>query len=63
MVASNLYASSVWNMLHVTPLAPGIVRWLVTSWKICALLYMNIIMKQNVAEWVFELSSDVVMSI
>lgn len=50
-------------MPHVTPLAPGILRWLVASWKICALLYMNIIMKQKGAKWVFELSSDVVMSI
>jgi len=63
MVASNVYVSSVGNMLHVTLLAPGILRWRVASWKICALLYMNIIMKQNGAECVFELSSDLVMSI
>jgi hypothetical protein len=58
MVASNMYVSSVWNVLHVTLLAPGILRWLVASWKICALLGMNVIMKQKVAEWAFELSSD-----
>jgi len=56
MVAFNVYASSVWNMLHVTPLAPGILRWFLASWKICALLYINIIMKQKGAEWVFKLS-------
>jgi len=63
VVASNVYVSSIWNMLHVTPLAPGILRWFVASWKICALLYMNIIMKKKGAEWVLELSIDLVMSI
>ena len=28
----------VWNLLHVTVLAPRIVRWLLDFWKICAFL-------------------------
>jgi len=36
MVAPNTYGLSVWNLPHVTFLAPGIFRWLLHCWKICA---------------------------
>jgi hypothetical protein len=35
-VAPNICGSSVWNLLYVAPLAPGILRWLLDIWKICA---------------------------
>ena len=36
MVAPNIYGASVWSCLHVTILAPRILRWLLGFWKICA---------------------------
>ena len=58
MVASNVCVSSVRNMLHVTPLAPEILRWLVTSWKICAVCEYNYETKRwwmgvRIEHWVF----------
>ena len=35
-LASNMCGSSVWNLLHVTLLAPRILRWLQNFWKIYA---------------------------
>ena len=35
-VVPNICGSSVWNFLHVTILAPRILRWLLDFWKICA---------------------------
>jgi hypothetical protein len=32
-----MFGSSVWNVRHVTLLAPGILRWLLNFWKICVL--------------------------
>jgi hypothetical protein len=37
-VAPNIRIFSVWNLCNVTLLAPGILRWLLCFWKICALL-------------------------
>ena len=37
-VAPNICGTSVWNLLHVTFLAPRILRWLPDLWKVCAFL-------------------------
>jgi len=37
-VASNICGPSVWYLLHVTLLAPTILRWLLDFWRICATL-------------------------
>jgi hypothetical protein len=37
-VIPNTCGSSVLNLLHVTPLAPSILWWLLGFWKTCALL-------------------------
>ena len=40
-VAPNIFGSSVWNLLHVTILAPRILRWLLNFKKnICDSLYV-----------------------
>ena len=36
IVAPNIFGFSVWNLLHVTLLVTGIVRWLLYFWDICA---------------------------
>ena len=41
MVAPSICGPSVWNLLHVTLLAPIILRWVLDFWKICAPLYEN----------------------
>jgi hypothetical protein len=51
------------DLLHVTLLALGIFRWLVDSWKMCALQYVIIIIVQKGVEWVFESNSARVVSI
>lgn len=33
MLTPNVCESSVWNMIHVTLLEPGIVWWLLDAWK------------------------------
>ena len=38
MVVPNIYWSSVWNLLHVTILAPRMLWWLLDFWKTCASL-------------------------
>jgi hypothetical protein len=38
MVAPNICGPWVWNLLHITLLAPRILRWLIDFWKICELL-------------------------
>jgi hypothetical protein len=35
-VAPNIFGFSVWDLLHVTLLVTGIVRWLLYFWDICA---------------------------
>jgi len=35
-MAPNISGFSVGNLLHVTLLAPRILRWLLDFWKICA---------------------------
>jgi hypothetical protein len=35
-VVPNIGGLSVWNLLHVTVLAPRILRWLLDFWQICA---------------------------
>lgn len=35
-VAPNIFGPAMWNLLHVTLLKPGILRWLLNIWKICA---------------------------
>lgn len=43
--------SPVWTLLHVTLLAPRILRWLPEFWKICApLIYTNSHTKKNFKE-------------
>jgi hypothetical protein len=37
-VALNICVSSVLTVLHVTLLAPRILKWILDFWKICALL-------------------------
>jgi len=40
--ASYIGGSSVWNFLHVAPLATGILRWLINVfWNVCAPLGCN----------------------
>jgi len=36
-VLPNVYGSSVWYLHHVTLLTPGIFRWLLDFWIICAI--------------------------
>ena len=36
MVVPNICGSSVWNLLHVTLLAPRILKWLLEFWSCCA---------------------------
>ena len=35
MVEPNICGALVWNLFHVTVLAPRILRWLIDFWKIC----------------------------
>jgi len=35
MVAHNICGTSVWNLFHVTLLAPRILKWILNFWKIC----------------------------
>ena len=42
-VVSNIFGSSVWNLLHVTFLVSSrIMKWLLNFWKICAPMMMTI---------------------
>ena len=36
LIVPNIYGSSIWNLIHVTLLAPWISRWLLDFWKTCA---------------------------
>ena len=46
--APNICGSLVWNLLHVTFLAPKNLRWLLDFWKMCATLqYTNTIRKND----------------
>jgi len=47
MVVSNIWGSSAWNLLHITLLAPRILRWLLEFGKICAPLADNIYVNFN----------------
>ena len=40
-VAPNIWGPSVWNLLHVTILAPRILRWLLDFWKTCKPLFFK----------------------
>ena len=33
VVAPNMYGRSAWNLLHVTLLAPTVLKWLIDFWK------------------------------
>ena len=44
-----LCTSSVLNLLHVTFLAPGILRWLLELWKFCDPLYKHSIFSSLIA--------------
>lgn len=41
-VVPNMCGSSVWSLLHVTLLMPGILRLFLDFWKICVALPMTI---------------------
>jgi hypothetical protein len=40
-VVVNVFGLSVWNFLHVTILAPRILKWLLRFWVICAALFFT----------------------
>jgi len=47
MLAPNISGSSVWNLLYVALLAPGILRWLLDIWKICATLLQVMVLRDS----------------
>jgi hypothetical protein len=38
IIAPNTFASSVWNLRHVSHLTPKILRWFLDFWKTCTRL-------------------------
>lgn len=59
MVVPNAHGCSVWNLLHVTHLAPGILRGLISFWMSCAPnIYMYVCVKDCVNTGQFEFIVD-----